>query len=80
MKVALLQLNYTVGDLSRNAEQIRLAVEAVAAAGAELAVTSELALLGYPPRDLLLYPALVQKAGQVLEHLAGQLAKSIPVV
>ncbi|MEN9226544.1 MAG: NAD+ synthase [Thermostichus sp. HHBFW_bins_43] len=80
MKVALLQLNYTVGDLSGNAEQIRLAVEAVAAAGAELAVTSELALLGYPPRDLLLYPALVQKAGQVLEHLAGQLAKSIPVV
>jgi NAD+ synthase (glutamine-hydrolysing) len=80
VKVALLQLNYTVGDLSGNAERIRLAVEEVAAVGAELAVTSELALLGYPPRDLLLYPALIEKAGQVLEHLASQLEKSIPVV
>ncbi len=80
MKVALLQLNYVVGDLSGNAERIRQAVEEVAAAGAELAVTSELALLGYPPRDLLLYPALIEKAGQVLEHLASQLQKSIPVV
>ncbi|MEN9202311.1 MAG: NAD+ synthase [Thermostichus sp. DG_1_6_bins_120] len=80
MKVALLQLNYTVGDLSGNAECIRQAVEKVAAAGAELAVTSELALLGYPPRDLLLYPAFIRKAEQVLEQLAQQLADSIPVV
>jgi NAD+ synthase (glutamine-hydrolysing) len=64
VKVALLQLNYIVGDLSGNAERIRSAVEAVAAAGAELAITSELALLGYPPRDLLLYPALVERASQ----------------
>ena len=80
VKVALLQLNYTVGDLSGNAERIRAAVEAVAAAGAELAITSELALLGYPPRDLLLYPALVERAGQVLQQLAARLRESIPVV
>jgi NAD+ synthase/NAD+ synthase (glutamine-hydrolysing) len=80
VKVALLQLNYTVGDLSGNAERIRAAVEAVAAAGAELAITSELALLGYPPRDLLLYPALVERAGQVLQQLADRLRDSIPVV
>ncbi|MFQ3612782.1 MAG: NAD+ synthase [Cyanobacteriota bacterium] len=80
MKVALLQLNYTVGDLSGNAERIRQAVQEVAAAGAELAVTSELALLGYPPRDLLLYPALILKADQILDRLAKDLAESIPVV
>ncbi|MGQ9838541.1 MAG: NAD+ synthase [Cyanobacteriota bacterium] len=80
MKVALLQLNYVVGDLSGNAERIYQAVQEVAAAGAELAVTSELALLGYPPRDLLLYPALIEKASQVLQHLASQLKTSIPVV
>ncbi len=80
MKVALLQLNYTVGDLSGNAERIRLAAEAAAAAGAELAITSELALVGYPPRDLLLYPALIERAGQVLQQLAGRLQASIPVV
>jgi NAD+ synthase (glutamine-hydrolysing) len=80
VKVALLQLNYTVGDLSGNAERIRAAVEAAAAKGAELAITSELALLGYPPRDLLLYPALVERAGQVLQQLADRLRDSIPVV
>lgn len=80
VKVALLQLNYTVGDLSGNAERIRAAVEAVAAAGAELAITSELALLGYPPRDLLLYPALIERVGQVLQQLAARLRESIPVV
>ena len=80
VKVALLQLNYIVGDLSGNAERIRSAVEAVAAAGAELAITSELALLGYPPRDLLLYPALIERANQVLQHLASRLQASIPVV
>jgi NAD+ synthase/NAD+ synthase (glutamine-hydrolysing) len=80
VKVALLQLNYTVGDLSGNAERIRASVEAAAAKGAELAITSELALLGYPPRDLLLYPALVERAGQVLQQLADRLRDSIPVV
>lgn len=80
VKVALLQLNYTVGDLSGNAERIRAAVEAVAAKGAELAITSELALLGYPPRDLLLYPALIERVGQVLQQLAARLRESIPVV
>ncbi|MGY3168957.1 NAD+ synthase [Thermostichus sp. MS-CIW-15] len=80
MKVALLQLNYTVGDLSGNAERIRASVEAAAAKGAELAITSELALLGYPPRDLLLYPALIERVGQVLQQLAARLRESIPVV
>ncbi len=80
MKVALLQLNFTVGDLEGNASLIRDAVQQAHQAGADLAVTSELALLGYPPRDLLLYPTFIQQAHQVLVTLAQALQSSIPVI
>ena len=51
--VALLQLNHTVGDVDGNAKAIENAVAIAQENGAELAVTSELAISGYPPRDLL---------------------------
>lgn len=51
--VALLQLNHTVGDIYGNAKAIENAVAIAQENGAELAVTSELAISGYPPRDLL---------------------------
>tara|TARA_B100002052_G_scaffold299181_1_gene336061 strand:- start:3179 stop:4882 length:1704 start_codon:yes stop_codon:yes gene_type:complete len=51
--VALLQLNHTVGDIDGNAKAIENAVAMAQENGAELAVTSELAISGYPPRDLL---------------------------
>ena len=51
--VALLQLNHTVGDIDGNAKAIENAVTIAQENGAELAVTSELAISGYPPRDLL---------------------------
>jgi NAD+ synthase (glutamine-hydrolysing) len=53
MKVALLQLDPTVGALKKNAEALRDAARRAAEAGAELAVASELVVTGYPPRDLL---------------------------
>ncbi|HNX40123.1 MAG TPA: NAD+ synthase [Methanothrix sp.] len=68
MKIALLQLNPTVGDLRGNA---RLIAEAVRRApGVDLAVTSELALLGYPPRDLLLNADFVQRSWSAVEDLS----------
>ncbi len=54
MKIAVAQINTTVGDFAGNAERIRRAVDAARAAGARLVVTPELALSGYPPEDLLL--------------------------
>ncbi len=51
--VALLQLNHTVGDIDGNAKAIENAVAIAQENSAELAVTSELAISGYPPRDLL---------------------------
>lgn len=78
MKLALLQLNPTVGDLSGNAALIRAGVER--SRGAELVVTPELALLGYPPRDLLLRPDFIARADKAVLELAASLADGPPVV
>jgi len=78
MKVALLQLNPTVGDLSNTA---RLIAEAVRGAGkVDLSVTSEMALLGYPARDLLLQEGFVRRSWEVLNMLASELKSSCPVL
>ena len=53
MRLALCQLDATVGDLEGNAARILAAARQASAAGADLAVFPELALTGYPPRDLL---------------------------
>ncbi|WP_017324863.1 NAD+ synthase [Synechococcus sp. PCC 7336] len=80
MKIALLQLNPIVGDLAGNAELIRMGVARATQMGAELAVTSELALLGYPPRDLLLQEGFVRRAAVALEELARSLVDRCPAI
>ena len=61
MRVAIAQLNTTVGALSDNAGKIREAYVKGLAAQADLVVVPELAITGYPPRDLLLKPHFVEK-------------------
>jgi NAD+ synthase (glutamine-hydrolysing) len=80
MKLALLQINPTVGDFQGNAQKIANGVRKSQALGADLAITPELALLGYPPRDLLLQPAFIENAWRVLENLALELKANIPVL
>src|ERR1017187_938341 len=80
MKIALVQRNYTVGDLCGNAAKIAGAVREAGAAGADLVVTSELALTGYPPRDLLLRRSFVEASLQALEQLAHDLRSAPPVL
>ncbi len=77
MKVALLQLNPTVGDLKGNSDLIACAARK---SDADLAVTSELALLGYPPRDLLLNADFVQRSWDALRQLALDLADLPPIL
>ncbi len=77
MKLALLQLDPTVGDLKGNADLIARAVHQ---ANADLAVTSELALLGYPPRDLLLNEDFIRRSWKVLKDLALELKGATPVL
>ena len=77
MKLSLLQLNPTVGDLKGNADLISTAVLRT---DVDLAVTSELALLGYPPRDLLLNDDFITRSWKVLEALALDLKDASPVL
>jgi NAD+ synthase/NAD+ synthase (glutamine-hydrolysing) len=79
VKVGLLQLNPTVGDLDGNAERIARAV-AGAPAGVDLFITSEMALTGYPARDLLLQRGFIDRTGVVLAGLAERLTDAPPVL
>ena len=78
MRLALAQLNPLVGDLAGNGELILAACRQAAAQGADLVLTPELSLWGYPPRDLLLRPSLIAKQGVVLNQLAICLAQELP--
>jgi NAD+ synthase (glutamine-hydrolysing) len=80
MKIALLQINPVVGDLAGNARLIADAVQEARRLGAELAVTPELALVGYLPRDLLLSAAFVQRAWDLLAELARGVEEGPPVI
>ena len=74
LKVALAQINATVGDLEGNARLIEDAAREAYAKGARLVVSPELSLTGYPPEDLLLRPAFMQACDRALRGLAGRLA------
>lgn len=69
MKVYIGQLNTTVGALSSNAEAIRRAYDDGVRAGADVVLVPELAVTGYPPRDLLDRPTFIDAAQQVKESL-----------
>ena len=74
VKVALAQINATVGDLAGNARRIADAARSAHAQGARLVITPELGLCGYPPEDLLLRPAFMQACARQLAELARELA------
>ena len=78
MKLALLQLNPTVGALEANAARIEGAVKAAGAV--DLCVSPEMSLVGYPPRDLLLQRAFVARAHETLTRLAAALADAPPAL
>ena len=70
MRLALAQLDVTVGDLAGNVARLRAAVERAASLGAELVVAPELAVCGYPPEDLVLRPSFVRACEAALAELA----------
>src|SRR5687767_11575160 len=69
LTLALAQLNPTVGDVAGNLELVRAARDQAAAQGADLVLVPELALVGYPPEDLVLRPALVEAAAIAFRQL-----------
>ncbi|MEM9883607.1 MAG: NAD+ synthase [Planctomycetota bacterium] len=70
MKIALAQINPTIGDIVGNAEKIRRNIGRARDSGAELVVFPELAVIGYPPKDLLLKPAVVAECVTAVESIA----------
>jgi NAD+ synthase (glutamine-hydrolysing) len=70
-RIALAQIDTTVGDFAGNAARVRAATERARAAGASLAVFPELALCGYPPRDFLDLPEFLARARRTLDELAA---------
>jgi len=80
VKIALLQIDPTVGDLDGNATLIANAVREAAAAGADLSVTPELALVGYLPRDLLLSAGFVARSWDRLQALGSELKGCPPTL
>lgn len=75
-KIALLQINPIVGDISGNASLIKSLADRASLAGASLAVTTELAISGYPPRDLLLQSDFVNAC----HNTASSMDSVIPIL
>ena len=71
LTIASIQANPKVGDIAGNAELARRAIAEASARGADIALFSELFLIGYPPEDLALKPAAVRACVAALERLAA---------
>ena len=80
LRIALAQLNPTVGDIAGNLEKAVVARREASLAGADLIVFSELFLVGYPPEDLVLKPAFQRAAAEAVANLARQTADGGPGV
>ena len=76
MKIALAQINPTIGDFCGNARKILEFARRAEQGSADLVIFPELCVCGYPPADLLEKPAFVARAGQVVEELAAETAGS----
>jgi NAD+ synthase len=80
LKIALAQLNPTVGAVADNLEKARQARVRAAKEGADLILYSELFIAGYPPEDLVLKPAFVTRCMEAVEALARDTADGGPGV
>ena len=80
MKIGFAQINPTVGDLRGNCELIIGAYQRLAAAGAELVLTPELAITGYPPQDLIFKSRFVPENLAVLEKLHMLASENAPLL
>ena len=74
LKIALAQLNPTVGDVAGNADKVRRARAQAAGQGADLIAFPELFIAGYPPEDLVLKPAFQAACRSAVEALARESA------
>jgi NAD+ synthetase len=79
MRIGLAQINTTVGDFDGNKSRILEAYAKLVAEGAELVITPELAVCGYPPRDLVFRSGFVQRSEVVIVEIAKEIGR-VPLV
>jgi NAD+ synthase (glutamine-hydrolysing) len=79
MRIGIAQINGVVGDFPGNAKRILAAYRECLEKGAELVVTPEMSLVGYPPRDLVFKSQFVPKCLQALDYLADEV-KAVPLL
>ena len=79
MNIGIAQINPVVGDFPGNAKRILAAYRECLDAGAEIVLTPELSLAGYPPRDLVFKSQFVPKCLQALDYLAGE-SRAVPLL
>ena len=79
MKIGLAQINGIVGDFPGNAKRIVNAYREALDKGADLVLTPELALVGYPPRDLVCKSGFVPSCLQALDYLTSEIGE-VPLV
>jgi len=79
MKVGILQQNYVVGDCVGNGRKIMMGYRRLVAKGAELVITSELGILGYPPKDLLNKEFVVNRQLEVFRDICERIG-DVPIV
>jgi NAD+ synthase (glutamine-hydrolysing) len=75
MKIGLAQINGTVGDFPGNAKRIVNAYREAVDIGAEIVITPEMSLVGYPPRDLVFKSQFVSKCLQSLDYLCSEIGE-----
>jgi NAD+ synthase (glutamine-hydrolysing) len=80
LRLALCQINQTVGDIPGNERRIEAAIATARDAGAQLAVFPELTITGYPPEDLLLKRHFLRDAREAIDRLAATTRDIVTVV
>ncbi|MDZ7374037.1 MAG: NAD+ synthase [candidate division KSB1 bacterium] len=80
LRLALAQINVTVGDLEGNSARIRQALTRARALGADLVAFPELAVTGYPPEDLLLRRSFVDSSRRMIEDLASYTTGLVAII
>src|SRR6266404_3388143 len=80
MKIGFAQLNPTVGDLRGNFDKIVQSYERLAAAGADLVITPELAITGYPPQDLIFKSRFVPETLEIVDQLHARVGRAALLV
>ncbi|MAE60626.1 MAG: NAD+ synthase [Planctomycetaceae bacterium] len=80
MRIALAQVNPTIGDVAGNTDKALSFIDRAVEQGAELVVFPELSVIGYPPKDLLLKPSVIDQCAGAVDRIAQHVQSAAVIV